>query len=74
MLHLPPTMARAMSGILGYFVNDVVLTRDEVEGLAANLLVSSRPPTGTTRLSEWLPRNADRVGTSYASELKRHYQ
>jgi NADH dehydrogenase len=58
----------------GYLVKDVMLTRDEVEGLMANLLVSDCPPTGQTRLGDWLDENADGVGAKYASELRRHYR
>jgi hypothetical protein len=53
---------------------DVVLTRDEVAGLMANLLVSPRPPRGHTALSYWLKWHAETVGTRYASEVARHYQ
>lgn len=55
-------------------VRDVVLTRDEVEGLMANLLVSGAEPTGHTRLSSWLKNNKDSLGATYASELSRHYR
>ena len=72
-IHLRPGLALFLSKFIGYMVNDVVLTRDEVEGLMANLLVSENPPTGKTRLSEWLTLNAS-IGTSYASELARHYR
>ena len=58
----------------GYLVSDVMLTRDEVEGLMANLLVSDSPPTGQTRLGDWLNENAESVGARYASELGRHYR
>ncbi len=40
----------------------------------AGLLVSKGPPTGHTRLSEWLRENAGTVGVGYASELARHYR
>ena len=73
-VHLPPGLARLGSRMLGLLVGDVLLTRDEVRGLMADLLVSAQPPTGHTRLSDWLAHNADRVGTRYASELKRHYR
>jgi NADH dehydrogenase len=73
-IHLRPGLALFLSKFIGYMVNDVVLTQDEVEGLMANLLVSKNPPTGRTRLSEWLSQNADVVGTYYASELARHYR
>jgi uncharacterized protein YbjT (DUF2867 family) len=73
-IHVPPRLALSLSKLIGYVVDDVVLTRDEVAGLMANLLVSDGPPTGETRLSNWLGQNADSVGTRYASELARHYR
>ena len=74
LLHLPPGLALFASQLIGLLVNDVVLTREEVEGLMAGLLVSRRPPTGKTKLSEWLSQNADRVGVRYASEIGRHFR
>jgi len=73
-IHLQAGPALFFSRLIGYVVRDVVLTRDEVDGLMANLLVSDGPPTGQTRLSDWLEQNADSLGTSYASELNRHYR
>jgi len=72
-VHLSPALALFLSRMAGYLVKDVMLTRDEVEGLMANLLVSDGPPTGQTRLSDWLDENAGSVGVKYASELSRHY-
>jgi NADH dehydrogenase len=72
-VHLSPALALFLSRMAGYLVKDVMLTRDEVEGLMANLLVSDGPPTGQTRLGDWLDENADGVGARYASELSRHY-
>jgi NADH dehydrogenase len=73
-IHLPPRLALVLSQLVGRVVNDVVLTRDEVAGLMANLLVSANPLTGKTRLSEWLAQNADHLGVQYASETRRHYR
>ena len=73
-VHVPPGLLRPMLRLLEPFVGDVVLTREEIDGLLENLLVSRQTPTGTTRLSDWLERNASTVGTTYASELKRHYR
>jgi NADH dehydrogenase len=61
--------ARLLSLLLG----DVLLTRHEIDGLMAGLLVSTEPPLGRTRLSDWLQANRLTLGTKYASELKRHY-
>ena len=74
MMRLPPGLALLASQFIGLFVNDVVLTKEEVDGLMAGLLVSKKPPTGQTKLSEWLTANADKVGRRYASELGRHFR
>ena len=55
-------------------MRDVALTRDEVDGLMAGLLTSDAPPTGTTRLTDWLERNAHGLGRRYISELRRNYR
>ncbi len=73
-VHTSPGVALFLSRLVGYLVNDVTLTPDEVDGLTANLLVSESPPTGHTHLADWLAENVDRVGTGYASELARHYR
>jgi len=73
-IHMRPDLALFLSRLIGYLVGDVVLTREEVDGLMSNLLVSSGPPTGRTRLSEWLRQHADTVGAKYASEVKKHYR
>ena len=74
LVHLSPELALFLSRLTGYLVRDVVLTRDEIEALMANLLVSEDPPTGHTRLSDWLGQHASTLGASYASELSRHYR
>jgi NADH dehydrogenase len=72
-LHLPPWLPSIFSKIVGKFVNDVVVTKDEVDGLMEELLYSGDPPKGKTRLSSWLEENSESLGTEYVSELKRHY-
>jgi hypothetical protein len=52
----------------------VVLTREEIEGLMADLLLSKQPATGRTRFSAWLAENAIVLGSRYVSELRRHYR
>ncbi len=73
-VHLRPGLALFLSRLIGYTLGDVVITKDEIEGLMSNLLVSEGLATGQTRLSEWLSQNADRVGAKYAPELARHYR
>jgi len=72
-VHVSPRLALFLSQVVGVLVGDVVLTREEVDGLMTNLLASSRPPAGRARLSEWLAVHARTVGAKYASEVKRHY-
>ena len=72
-VHAPPSLTMLCIWALNHFVNDIVLTREELEGLMANLLVSSQLPTCPTCFSEWLRQNAERIGLHYASEIKRHF-
>ncbi|MCH8283068.1 MAG: NAD(P)H-binding protein, partial [Chloroflexi bacterium] len=44
LIHVRPGLALFLSRLMGYAVRDVVLTRDEMEGLIANLLISEGPP------------------------------
>ncbi|MBI2918091.1 MAG: NAD(P)H-binding protein [Chloroflexi bacterium] len=73
-LHLPPDLGLWLARFGSLMLNDVIITRDEIRGLMANLLVSAGPVTGRTRLSDWLAQNARGVGARYASELQRHYR
>ena len=48
-----------------------VITRQEIDGLMADLLYTTSPPTGSTRLSDWAREHADTLGVRYAGELAR---
>lgn len=72
-IHVPPSAALAASRVIGVLVKDVLVTRDELEGLMANLVVTDGPATGHRRLTDWLAENAATVGRTYASEVSRHY-
>jgi NADH dehydrogenase len=73
-MHGPPWMALAGARAMGLLLGDVMLTRDELDGLMGNLLVSDEIPTGTTKLSEWIAANAATLGKRYAQEIGRHYR
>jgi len=73
-IHVKPQLALLLGRLIGYIVKDVVITKDEIEGLMSNLLVSDSLPRGQTRLSKWLEQNAKGVGIKYVSDLKRHYR
>jgi uncharacterized protein YbjT (DUF2867 family) len=68
---VPPAIGYAVGWVLGKLVGDVMITRDEVEGLMADLLVTTSPPAGSTRLTDWAQKHADTLGKRYASELAR---
>jgi uncharacterized protein YbjT (DUF2867 family) len=69
MVHVSPQLALFLASLVGRITHDMTLTRDEIRGLMADLLISDSQPTAPTRLSEWLQANRASVGTSYASEL-----
>jgi len=73
-VHLPPGLTLFFSRMAGYLLRDVVLTRAEIDGLMAGLLVSDAPPNGQMSFSHWLENNGDSLGRRYASEMDRHYR
>ena len=70
-ISVPPSIGYAAGVVLGKLVGDVMITRDEVEGLMADLLVTTSPPAGSTRLTDWARKHAHTLGKHYASELAR---
>lgn len=74
LIPVSPRLALRAAQFLSLFVRDVILTPEEVDGLMADLLVSSEPPRCSTRLADWLEQNRERVGARYASEIQKHYQ
>ena len=73
-VHIKPKLAYLLAKLIGYAVRDVLITKDEVNGLMSNLLVSKSSPASWTHLSEWLEKNAGIIGTRYISGLERHYR
>ena len=76
MMRMSPALTLLGAKLMGLLLRDIVLTRDEIDGLAADLLVSKSgaPPPCDTRLSDWLDENAALLGADYANELERHYR
>ncbi|HFE67247.1 MAG TPA: NAD-dependent epimerase/dehydratase family protein [Chloroflexi bacterium] len=70
-ISIPPTLGYWAGKAMGWLVNDVIITREEIEGLMADLLYVDTPPTGQTRLTEWAQTHADNLGRHYTSELAR---
>jgi uncharacterized protein YbjT (DUF2867 family) len=68
---VPPALAYWVARMMGPLVGDVIVTRDEIEGLMAGLLYVDTAPTATTRLAAWAHEHAATLGTRYAGELQR---
>jgi NADH dehydrogenase len=69
----PPRLALFAAQVISLFVNDVMLTPEEVDGLTANLLISKETPRCKTSFKDWLREHKATIGMEYASELARHY-
>jgi NADH dehydrogenase len=71
MVSVPVWLGYAMAVMLGKIMGDVLVTREEIAGLMADLLYVDAPAAGQTRLTDWVRQHADTVGRRYASELAR---
>ncbi len=69
LVSVPPGVMLLLASLFGRVLGDITLTRDEIDGLMAGLLVSRDPPACPTALRAWLESNAAQVGQSYRSEL-----
>jgi NADH dehydrogenase len=67
----PPLIGAIAGYIIGKIVNDTFITREEIDGLMADLLYVDSLPTGDTKLTDWTRAHADSLGLRYSSELAR---
>jgi NADH dehydrogenase len=70
---VPGSLLTPVSSVLGAFLHDRLLTREEYEAMAAGLADSTAPATGTVVLTDWVAENGPQLGVRYANELRRHY-
>lgn len=70
-VHLPPALGLLAGRAVGWLKKDVLITREEIDGLMADLLYVETPPTGQTRLTAWAQEQAVSLGKTYSSELAR---
>ncbi len=70
-ISVPPWTGYLVGAVAGRFVDDVVITDGEIEGLMGDLLYVDAPPAGVTALTEWARQHADKLGKQYTSELAR---
>ena len=73
-VYTSPRLTLWAGKIVQWRLRDVMLTKEELEGLMEELLVSHEKPRGTQRMDNWLLTNADTLGRTYASELDRHWR
>ncbi|MCL4809365.1 MAG: NAD(P)H-binding protein [Thermoanaerobaculia bacterium] len=73
-LRVPPRLGLAAGRLVGLFLGDVVLTRDELRGLADEMLTSDEAPNAPTLFTEWVAAHRDEVGAGYTSEMARHFR
>ncbi|MBZ0204046.1 MAG: NAD(P)H-binding protein [Ignavibacteria bacterium] len=70
-----PSAVGILSGkIIGFFLRDVLLTKNELKGLMKEKLTSEQAPNGITKFSDWLQQNNSILGSSYSSEIARHFR
>ncbi|MCG6550999.1 MAG: NAD(P)H-binding protein [Candidatus Magnetominusculus sp. LBB02] len=60
-----------LSRFMQFITGDILITREEIDGLKGNLLYVRSQPTGQTSLTNWLKEHASTVGVKYTSELAR---
>lgn len=70
-LSIPPFLGYIVGWITGKIVGDIMITKEEIDGLMADLLYTDSPPAGETKLTDWMRENSYCLGMKYASELKR---
>ena len=73
-VYTSPRLTLLAANIVASRVRDVMLTKQELQGLMDELLVSHEKPLGTRRMDNWLLTSADSIGRAYASELERHWR
>ncbi len=70
-LRVGPGVGYLVSKVLNPLVGDVIITREEIEGLMRGLLWSEERSLGRIRLTAWAREHRDSLGVRYASELGR---
>ena len=70
-ISVPPSLAYYVAAGVGKVIGDVVITRDEIQGLMDDLLYVDAAPAGATRLTTWVGEHKSTLGVRYANELAR---
>ncbi|MEN8189311.1 MAG: NAD-dependent epimerase/dehydratase family protein [Thermodesulfobacteriota bacterium] len=70
-INVTPEIGYIAGTLIGKIVKDVIVTKEEIKGLMADLLCVDSTPTGKTKLSDWVVLHKDTLGHKYSSELAR---
>lgn len=68
---VPIWFGYASGWVIGKMLNDVLITREEIVGLMADLLYTQSKPAAQTKLTEWIREHKNTLGIHYSSELAR---
>jgi hypothetical protein len=70
---LPAPLVLAALRLLELWLDDVVLTREELLGLRQELLISRKPALGREPDGAWLLENGSSLGRVYVNDVQRHF-
>jgi NADH dehydrogenase len=73
LVRVPGWFAVAGLGALAPFLRDAVLTREELDGLERELLVSRAAPLGSDSVRGWLLEHGAMLGRVYVNDRRRHF-
>ncbi len=68
---ISPSVGYLAGKVMGKIMGDIVMTRDEINGLMHNYLFTHSSPAGKTRLSDWVEKHKQNLGIRYMGELVR---
>ncbi len=73
LVRVPGVVVPPLSAVLGLFLHDVLLTRDEYRAMSEGLADTDGPATGTISLVGWISEHGEDLGRTYANEIDRHF-
>lgn len=68
---LPPSIGYWACHLVGMIVKDVVITREEIQGLMEERLYVDAHPRGAVKLTDWISQHKETLGRHYTSEMAR---
>jgi len=70
-ISVSPSFGYLIGKMISLIKGDIMITREEIDGLSADLLYTKSQPVGKTKLSDWIKKHAAELGQNYANELTR---